>query len=84
VNNFVRRPDIASLVTGIDSMAVLEQNLGIARRFKKMSEAEQKALQDRVKGVVGDGRHERFKSTQLFDGPHHQQQHGLTKADVEG
>jgi predicted aldo/keto reductase-like oxidoreductase len=76
--------DIASLVTGIDSMKVLEQNLGIARGFTKMSEAEQKALRDRVKGAAGDGRHERFKSTQLFDGPHHQKQHGLTKADVEG
>jgi len=76
--------DIASLVTGIDSMKVLEQNLGIARGFTKMSEAEQKALRDRVKAVAGDGRHERFKSTQLFDGPHHQKQHGLTKADVEG
>jgi len=34
--------------------------------------------------IEGDGRHERFKSTQFFDGPHHQKQHGLTKADVEG
>jgi uncharacterized protein len=76
--------DIASLVTGIDSMKVLEQNLGIARGFKKMSEAEQKALREKVKAVAGDGRHERFKSTQFFDGPHHQKQHGLTKAEVEG
>jgi uncharacterized protein len=76
--------DIASLVTGIDSMKVLEQNLGIARGFKKMSQEEQKALRDKVKEVAGDGRHERFKSTQFFDGPHHQKQHGLTKADVEG
>jgi predicted aldo/keto reductase-like oxidoreductase len=76
--------DIASLVTGIDSMKVLEQNLGIARDFKKMSAEEQQALRDKVKEVAGDGRHERFKSTQFFDGPHHQKQHGLTKADVEG
>jgi len=76
--------DIASLVTGIDSMKVLEQNLGIARGFKKMSEQEQQALRDKVRDVAGDGRHERFKSTQFFDGPHHQKQHGLTKADVEG
>jgi uncharacterized protein len=76
--------DIASLVTGIDSMRVLEQNLGIARGFQKMSEEEQRALRDRVKGVAGDGRHERFKSTQFFDGPYHQKQHGLTKEQVEG
>ena len=35
--------DIASLVVGIDSMKVLEQNLGIARGFKKLSEEEQRA-----------------------------------------
>jgi predicted aldo/keto reductase-like oxidoreductase len=76
--------DIASLVTGIDSMKILEQNLGIARGFKKMSDEDQKALREKVSAVAGDGRHERFKSTQFFDGPHHQKQHGLTKADVEG
>jgi uncharacterized protein len=76
--------DVASLVTGIDSMKVLSQNLAIARGFKKLGEEEQKALRDKVKEVAGDGRHARFKSTQFFDGPHHQMQHGLTKADVEG
>jgi predicted aldo/keto reductase-like oxidoreductase len=76
--------EIASLVTGIDSMKVLEQNLAIGRGFKKMSEAEQQTLRDKVKAVAGDGRHERFKSTQFFDGPHHQKQHGLTKGEVEG
>jgi aryl-alcohol dehydrogenase-like predicted oxidoreductase len=76
--------DIVSLVTGIDSMKVLEQNLGIARGFKPMSEEQQKSLRDKVKEAAGDGRHERFKSTQFFDGVHHQKQHGLTKADVEG
>ncbi len=34
--------------------------------------------------VAGDGRHERFKSTQFFDGIHHQRQHGLTKGQIEG
>ena len=38
---------------------------------------------DTVKVVAGDGRHERFKSTQHFDGPYHRQQHGLTAKDVE-
>jgi predicted aldo/keto reductase-like oxidoreductase len=81
---FALSQDICSLVTGIDSMKVLWQNLGIARNFKKMTEDQQQALLARVKPVAGDGRHERFKSTQLFDGVHHQKQHGLTKADVEG
>jgi predicted aldo/keto reductase-like oxidoreductase len=75
---------IASLVVGIDSMEVLKQDLAIARNFKPLSEKELNKLREKVKEVAGDGRHERFKSTQLFDGPYHQLQHGLTKQEVEG
>ncbi len=75
---------IASLVVGIDSMEVLRQDLAIARAFKPLAEAELLALVNRVKEVAGDGRHERFKSTQLFDGVYHQKQHGLTRQQVEG
>jgi predicted aldo/keto reductase-like oxidoreductase len=75
---------IASLVTGIDSMEVLKQNLAIARSFKPFTESELSALVAKVKPVAGDGRHERFKSTQFFDGVYHQQQHGLTKDQVQG
>ncbi|HEY7329394.1 MAG TPA: aldo/keto reductase [Gemmataceae bacterium] len=76
--------DIASLVCGIDSMEVLKQDIGIARDFKRLSEEELNQLRNKVKAVAGDGRHERFKSTQLFDGPYHRQQHGLTQKEVEG
>jgi predicted aldo/keto reductase-like oxidoreductase len=75
---------IASLVVGIDSMKVLEQDLDMARNFKPVSESALKKLLARVKDVAGDGRHERFKSTQLFDGPYHQRQHHLTPKDVQG
>jgi hypothetical protein len=34
--------------------------------------------------VAGDGRHERFESTQLFDGTYHQKQHHPTEKDVKG
>jgi aryl-alcohol dehydrogenase-like predicted oxidoreductase len=76
--------DIVSLVCGIDSMEVLKQDIDIARGFKRLSEDELKELRDKVQAVAGDGRHERFKSTQLFDGPYHRQQHGLTQKEVEG
>ncbi|MHB1425797.1 MAG: aldo/keto reductase [Gemmataceae bacterium] len=76
--------NIASLVCGIDSMEVLKQDIGIARQFKRLSEEELNKLRDKVKAVAGDGRHERFKSTQMFDGPYHRQQHGLTQQEVEG
>lgn len=68
---------ISSLVIGIDSMDVLKQDVANARNFKPMTEAEMKALRDKVKELATDGRHERFKSTQVFDGPYHQKQHGF-------
>jgi uncharacterized protein len=74
--------EIASLVVGIDSMEVLQQDLAIARAFKPLEGDDLARLLARVKDVAGDGRHERFKSTQFFDGPYHQKQHGLTAADV--
>ena len=76
--------DIASLVCGIDSMEVLKQDIGIARGFKRLTDEELDQLRNKVKAVAGDGRHERFKSTQLFDGIYHRQQHGLTQNEVEG
>jgi predicted aldo/keto reductase-like oxidoreductase len=75
---------LAALVTGIDSMDVLKQNLAIARAFKPLTEPELQGLLARIKPVAGDGRHERFKSTQFFDGLYHQKQHGLTKEEVAG
>lgn len=82
--NYALSQAIASLVVGIDSMKVLEQDLALARAFKPLTEQEQARLVEKVKAVAGDGRHERFKSTQFFDGPYHQEQHGLTKKQVEG
>jgi predicted aldo/keto reductase-like oxidoreductase len=75
---------IASLVVGIDSMKVLDQDLKTARNFKPLDEAALKKLVAKVKDVAGDGRHERFKSTQFFDGEYHRKQHGLTEKDVKG
>jgi predicted aldo/keto reductase-like oxidoreductase len=80
--NYALSQDISALVVGIDSMDVLKQDLAIARAFKPLQGEELTSLLARVKVVAGDGRHERFKSTQFFDGPYHQKQHSLTAADV--
>lgn len=79
---FALSQPIASLVTGIDSMAVLQQNLAIGQNFSPMSAEEQQALLERVREVAGDGRHELFKSTQLHDGPYHRAQHAMTEEQV--
>jgi predicted aldo/keto reductase-like oxidoreductase len=74
---FALSQPIASAVTGIDSMDVLNQNIRIAREFKPLAGEELERLLARVKPHAGDGRHERFKSTIDFDGPYHRKQHGF-------
>lgn len=68
---------VASQVVGLASMDHLKAIVALARNFKPMTGAEQKALTDRVKDVGADGRFELFKSTQIFDGPVHRKQHGF-------
>jgi predicted aldo/keto reductase-like oxidoreductase len=75
---FALSQPIATLVVGIDSMEVLRQDVQVARNFKPMTQAAKDRLLARVRIMATDGRHERFKSTQFFDGPYHQRQHGFT------
>jgi aryl-alcohol dehydrogenase-like predicted oxidoreductase len=82
--NYALSQQIASLVVGIDSMKILEQDLAIARKYPALSREALTKLLERVRPQAGDGRHERFKSTQFFDGPYHRAQHGLTEKDVQG
>lgn len=75
---------IASLVVGIDSMEVLRQDIATGRNFQPLTGPELEKLLVKVKPHAGDGRHERFKSTQFFDGPYHLKQHGLTPEQIQG
>jgi len=68
---------IATLVSGIDSQAVLRQNLKIACGFTPMSEAEMHALRSRLREVAGDGRFELYKTSMQHEGPIGRQQHGF-------
>ncbi|MGH9672292.1 MAG: aldo/keto reductase [Bryobacteraceae bacterium] len=72
---------VSTQVVGITSMEQLRADIRLAREFKPMPESDKKALLARVKDVAGDGRHEQFKSTKNFDGPHHRRQHGFDLAD---
>jgi predicted aldo/keto reductase-like oxidoreductase len=69
---------IATLVSGIDSAAVLKQNLQIAQRFAPMTTAERDLLRRRVAQYAADGRFELFKSSNRYDGRIGREQHGLT------
>ncbi|MFQ3592211.1 MAG: aldo/keto reductase [Gemmataceae bacterium] len=80
---FALSQPLDSLVVGIDSWQVLEQNLAIGQNFTPMSQEEQNELLARVRPLAGDGRHELFKSTQLHDGPYHRAQHEMTEEQVK-
>ncbi len=69
---------IATLVSGIDSDKVLDQNLKIVRDFKPLTADERTAVENKVRSCAGDGRFELFKSSKVFDGPYHRKQHGFT------
>lgn len=53
---------ISTLVSGIDSFEVLEQNLKIVREFKKMDENELNELQNRYRNEAFKGQHEYYKT----------------------
>ncbi|MGD9647658.1 MAG: aldo/keto reductase [Pirellulales bacterium] len=68
---------IASLVSGIDSENVLDQNLAIVRGFESLGRDQMAAIEQRSQPLAGDGRFELFKTTKDFDGPVHRRQHGF-------
>jgi uncharacterized protein len=68
---------IATVVSGIDSLEVLRQNLAIARGFKPMQAKEMQALRDRCAQYAADGRFELFKTSKQFDADEGRLQHGF-------
>ena len=76
-HRFALSQHVATIVTGIDSMDVLKQNIATARNFKPLEGAELEKLLAKVKPTAADGRHELFKSDITFDGPYHRKQHGF-------
>jgi len=71
---------ISTLVSGIDSESVLDQNLKIVREFKPLTTEEMSRIERSTLKVAGDGRYELFKSSKVFDGPVHRKQHGFDTA----
>ncbi len=68
---------VSTLVSGIDSEKVLDQNLKIVRELRPLTADEKAAIEARTLAMAGDGRFELFKSSKMFDGPVHRKQHGF-------
>jgi uncharacterized protein len=58
---------VATVVSGMDSMEVLEQNLAVARSFSPMGDEERSALLARTAASAKDGKYELFKTAHDFD-----------------
>ena len=75
--------DVATTVSGVDSMRVLHQNLRVARDFEPMTESEMNALRARCAEVAADGRFELYKTTAKHEGPPGRKQHGFPSPDEQ-
>jgi aryl-alcohol dehydrogenase-like predicted oxidoreductase len=59
------------VITGCDSLGVLGQAIEAAVAFEPLSDEEKRALLDRTKIAAADGRYEKFKTSDRFDGTAH-------------
>ncbi|MFW5640857.1 MAG: aldo/keto reductase [Thermodesulfobacteriota bacterium] len=66
--NYAWSQPVATIVSGIDSMSVLEKNIRLARRFSPMSEKAQQQLLEKTRSVALTGKYEPFKTSRQFDG----------------
>ena len=55
------------VITGCDSMAILDQAIDVARTFRPMSEAAVQALLAKTEGAASKGAFEPFKTSSVFD-----------------
>jgi uncharacterized protein len=68
---------VATVVSGIDSMRVLKQNLAVARGFKPLSASGMQALRKKVAEQAVHGRFELYKISAAFEGEETRRVHGL-------
>jgi uncharacterized protein len=66
---------VATTISGMDSMEVLDQNLAILRDFRLLSADQMQRLRDQGK-QFNDGRYELYKSTLKYDSDLGRGQHG--------
>ena len=69
--------DVATTVSGIDSLRVLRQNLRVARGFERMTPDEMQELRTRCAVDAADGRFELYKVTAKFEADIGRKQHGF-------
>lgn len=72
---------VATTISGINSMIVLQQNLEIVRNFQPLSESEMANIRNRCSLWAADGHLELFKTTTMYDGKIGREQHGYPEVE---
>src|SRR5436190_17732885 len=75
--SYVLSLPISVLVSGMDSLAVLRENMAIAREFTPLSPEAAAALRKRCAPFAADGRFERYKTSKEYDADVGRKQHGF-------
>jgi len=68
---------VATTITGMDSPAILRQNVRVARSFRPMTAREMADLRARCAAVAADGRFELYKMSIRYDNPVTRIPHGF-------
>jgi aryl-alcohol dehydrogenase-like predicted oxidoreductase len=68
---------VATTISGIDSLAVLRQNLKIARGFTPLTAKQMQELRQRCAPYAADGHLEMYKTTMKYDADVGREQHGF-------
>lgn len=74
----------SSVISGMDSVAIMRKNVKSASSFKPCSPGEMDALRQKAREIAGDGRNERYKTTQEFDGDPGREAHGFGDKGTAG
>ena len=62
------------VITGCDSMQILQQALEVGRSFRPLSATEQSVLLSKTADTARNGQYELYKTTHNFDGTYHNPQ----------
>jgi predicted aldo/keto reductase-like oxidoreductase len=69
---------VATVVSGMDTMGLLHDNLRMARTLEPMSEEERKQIEERVREQADNGQNELYKVSRRFDGWAGRKLHGIS------
>jgi aryl-alcohol dehydrogenase-like predicted oxidoreductase len=68
---------VSTIISGMDSMRVLRENVETARSWTPMETSAIRALLDRTRAVAAEGRFELYKTRTVFDGRFGRRIHGM-------